>query len=88
MARFSCTECDWVGEGNMVLTAPHPFSENEGDTINGCPQCREANSLRRACDTPGCPRQASNGTPTPDGYVWSCHEHRPAVIARESGEGK
>lgn len=29
------------------------------------------------CDEPGCLHKYSSGTPTPTGYRWTCHEHRP-----------
>lgn len=76
MARFHCTECFWTGPEAQVLTAPNPFAE-ETETMMGCPDCREAGTMRRACDTDGCTLQAGNGTPTDSGYVWSCFAHRP-----------
>lgn len=80
MAKFQCTECRWAGHEDEVLSAPNPFAE-DNETMLGCPDCREANTMRRACDEPGCFLQAGNGTPTGDGsyggYKWSCFEHRP-----------
>jgi len=79
-SRFLCKECDQINEEEAILIAPNPFFPNplvEDDTICGCPDCFEVNSLVRACDTPECGHRATCGTPTKTGYVWSCYEHIP-----------
>lgn len=79
VVKWLCEECKWCGPDEELLRAPNPFSEDETDTMTGCPQCREPNTMGRACDEPGCEQPAGNGTPTPNGYRWSCYPHRPIV---------
>lgn len=78
MAKFRCSECGCGVHEDGVLTAPNPFSE-QPETMMGCPDCREANTMRRACDETGCFKEAGCGTPIPNGYKWSCFEHRPEL---------
>lgn len=68
--------CDWRGTVGSVLTAPSPFS---ADTLQACPACKEVNSIRVACDEPGCWEEVSCGTPTPNGYRQTCGKHAPKV---------
>jgi hypothetical protein len=67
--------CAWVGPTDQILTAPDPF--NEGNTLTACPQCRDVDALVAACFAEGCTKPAGCGTPTPDGYRWSCGDHVP-----------
>lgn len=69
--------CNWHGDSSEVLRAKNPFDEDE--VIEGCPECREINSPRQACDEPGCWKEATCGTPTPEGYRSTCGEHRPKL---------
>ena len=73
---YSCNQrhCDWVGPIKDLLMGKSPF---DGDTIVGCPKCKSIDSVVRTCDYPGCHETTSAGTPTKDGYVWTCHEHVP-----------
>jgi hypothetical protein len=32
------------------------------------------------CDEPGCKKQASAGTPTPERYRWTCYDHKPEAM--------
>ena len=73
--------CDWKGYSTDLLSAENPF--NADNTIYGCPYCKSVNSEMVACDEWGCWEQASCGTPMPDGYRTTCHEHKP-IEATES----
>jgi hypothetical protein len=68
--------CGWVGLQSEALTAPDPF--NEGCELIACPKCREQ-TLNAACDEEGCKDFGTMGTPTPEGYRWTCFEHRPKL---------
>ncbi len=72
--RYLCDNrhCDWIGDESEMLRAPDPF--NEGDMLYACPKCRDQ-SLVLACDEPGCKKQATCGTPTPEGYRRVCGDH-------------
>lgn len=81
MTKYICDECEWKGKDEdllraPLLRAPNPFSE-DGDTMFGCPQCREPNTMIVACDEVGCWEQVSCGTPTPTGYRSTCYRHKP-----------
>ena len=76
--RLFCEECGWVGPQEEVLWAPDPFSSDDTDRIMGCPRCRGAECLIRACEIEGCTRSASIGDIGKDGvYRLTCHEHAP-----------
>lgn len=79
MRKFLCRDCRWQGTEREVLTADNPFAEDDGETMYGCPRCREANTMDIACDEPGCWRKVSCGTPTPNGYRSTCGEHKPTL---------
>lgn len=70
-----CRECDWRGTWGDVLKAPNPFAPEE--EIMGCPDCKAVDdTLRTACYETGCWKEASCGSPYPDGvYRWSCYKH-------------
>lgn len=67
--------CGWRGGYSEVLVAENPFEK--GESITACPNCREIESIVAACDEPDCWSGASCGTPTDNGYRWTCHAHRP-----------
>jgi len=71
--KSKCTECGWVGLDDEILTGPNPFSP-EG-TVNGCPECLSIDTITACCHK--CDKIANCGTPTKDGYVWSCGDHKP-----------
>ena len=75
--RVKCDryKCDWIGEDTEMLTAPHPFQD--GEIINGCPGCKEVDTIVRVCDEPGCNQAATCGTPTESGYRQTCGKHMP-----------
>lgn len=76
-SKWLCEECGWVGQNADLLKASNPFEHD--DILVGCPQCRSANCIVRACDHLGCARAASCGTPTDAGYRHTCGEHRPEI---------
>lgn len=80
MRRYKCTDCHKVTESPVI--GPHPFVE--GETIIGCPDCREVEStLRRVCTFLHCEEIATCGFPTKDGYRHTCGTHY-----REQTEGQ
>ena len=50
--KFKCKECGAIVAHDRVPEAVNPFNRHE--MIFGCPECREVNSLIRACDVDGC----------------------------------
>jgi hypothetical protein len=76
IVQLVCEEwrCRWCGPESEALRAPDPF--NEGDTLIACPKCREQ-TLHTCCDEPTCTMEATCGTPTPEGYRWTCGKHQP-----------
>lgn len=81
LAKFSatkwlCNECDWKGPGEKVLRAPNPFTDGK-ETMYGCPDCREPNTMEAACDEPNCWQRATCGTPTLLAYRHTCYKHKP-----------
>jgi hypothetical protein len=79
MAKCVCSyyRCNWHGDSDEVLRAKNPFDDS--DDIEGCPKCKEIGSVVQACDEPGCWKEVTCGTPTPDGYRSTCGEHSPKV---------
>ncbi len=73
--KIVCEECDWHGTSGELLTAPSPFDRFH--TIAACPNCKEVNYYRTACDEPGCWEPDTMGTPTENGYRRTCYKHRP-----------
>jgi hypothetical protein len=72
-----CQECNWHGVDADLLRAQNPFA-NDSEEMIGCPQCREPNSMRPACDEPDCWEPYTCGTPIPpDGYRCTCSRHKP-----------
>ena len=67
--------CNWTGRYLDVLQAPSPFDET--DVLYACPACRTVDSVRVACDEPGCWRESTCGTNTENGYRRTCGEHLP-----------
>jgi hypothetical protein len=69
-----CENCSWQGEVHELLTASNPFDDS---TIWGCPRCKSVDCFVRACDALECWAQSECGTPTPDGYRFTCSAHKP-----------
>lgn len=62
----------------MFEAINNPF---EADSIiYGCPECKAIDSNVACCDEPGCNEGAGSGTPTREGYRWTCYKHRPQDI--------
>ena len=76
-SRWICRECDWVGRDGEYLTAPNPFDGRV--VVTGCPRCRECDSMESGCQSKGCDKRSSSGTPDVGGfrYVWACWDHSP-----------
>lgn len=78
--RYVCAECGWHGDQPARVSLTLDLGQGEEVSLVVCPQCRGIEStLSRACDEPGCAREASMGTPTPTGYRSTCWDHRPAA---------
>ncbi len=76
-SRWICRECSGVCVDGEYLTAPNPF--DHGDTLTACPHCKEPNTLEGACQSKGCDKSCSSGSPNVGGfrYVWACWDHSP-----------
>lgn len=84
--KYTCAECEWCGPETELLQAQNPFADDI-DTMVGCPNCREPNSMRRSCDEDGCSEVANCGTPTSAGYRMTCSRHQPEVAVLRSAAG-
>ncbi len=73
--KVVCKECNRPMREADLLTAPNPFKP--GETLRGCPHCKQPVGFLGVCDEPGCWDIVSCGTPTPEGYRVTCHKHRP-----------
>lgn len=71
-----CPDCDWKGLDSQVLTAAHPFADG---TIDGCPECREINTIRVACEEPDCWNEGDYAVRLGNRTTWrmacGCWEH-------------
>jgi DNA-directed RNA polymerase subunit RPC12/RpoP len=74
MRKYICEECDHQAQEEQLLRAQNPFADDT-DTIIGCPNCREVNTMAVACDEPDCWDVATCGTTTPAGYRRVCGNH-------------
>lgn len=72
MKRY-CANCGWHGQSSETLQAPNPFERRE--TIAGCPQCLQVETIGVACFEDGCWQQATCGFNTPQGYRHTCGKH-------------
>lgn len=70
-----CENCGNRVAADEVLIAYDPFCE--GQQIEGCPHCRAAERLIRACVVEGCVGRVCSGAPSAHGYryAWTCREH-------------
>lgn len=71
--KWVCSECGCRCFAGDILLATNPFCAEED--IAGCPSCKDINTLRLACDHPGCWEPSSCGYPTDKGYRRTCHKH-------------
>jgi hypothetical protein len=69
--------CGWRGELSQLLRAPNPFDPL--DEVTACPNCKTLEgTTQHACDEPGCWKEVTCGTPTPNGYRSTCGQHNPS----------
>ena len=68
-----CRECDFRIRSGDIKTVPDYGS----GTWTVCTNCSCPESFVSACFYPGCWHETSCGTPTQQGYVHTCGEHRP-----------
>lgn len=68
-----CEHCGWNGLEDDLLMAPNPFMTTYN--IAGCPECKQVECLRYACDHEGCWNKVSKGEPTDEGYRVTCYQH-------------
>lgn len=75
--KVVCEEyrCQWRGLESQVLKAKNPFDPDY--EINGCPSCKEINTIVYACDEPRYWKPVTCGTPTNNGYRSTCGQHKP-----------
>jgi hypothetical protein len=79
--KWRCQECGWMGAPAEALEAPNPFSDADGDTITGCPTCRQVDTMELLCDEEGCSNVSKCGSPTPNGYRQTCGDHHKIALA-------
>ena len=72
--KVRCENCGWHGTLDQALHEKSPFSE---EMLDGCPKCKTADTLRLVCDAFGCAALSTCGTPTANGYRFTCGKHRP-----------
>lgn len=77
--RVGCMYCAYVGPASSWLSAPNPFDPK--DTLDGCPECKSAESTVQLCSTSNCQAEASSGRVTVPGYVYYCNKHYPKESA-------
>ena len=74
--KITCLRCCWKGESEELLKGLNPFEPIM--TIEGCPVCKNVDSCVPVCEQERCWKQATCGTPTPDGsYKSTCVIHKP-----------
>ena len=73
MIQWKCVECNEIIQDADVLHAPNPFNAEE--RLVGCPQCKAAESLLRACDRPGCTEGFTCAWADGDEYRVTCYQH-------------
>ena len=78
--KLKCTECEYIGtiETMDQVTDPKPIEGTTPDIWTICPECRMPEHFISLCDEPGCKKEVTCGTPTPNGgYRQTCSEHKP-----------
>lgn len=73
MNKWRCRSCGWVGVDLLLGTSPF----DPKDIIRGCPKCKVTEFFDYLCDTEGCEQLVSAGTPSKEGYRFTCHRHLP-----------
>lgn len=77
--KIICMECGaklHYSELDLVPD-PNPPPNTEPEVWRVCPKCRIPEQLEPICDEPGCWERSSGGTPTSEGYRWTCYKHHP-----------
>jgi hypothetical protein len=74
-ATYICTNCLSIMSKDAILRATNPFLSN--DEIQGCPICKDVNTLSVKCEAIDCKQLGTMGTPTKEGYRWTCYKHQP-----------
>jgi hypothetical protein len=83
--RWRC-DCSRISHEVDMLYALNPF--DSGDTINGCPHCKQIGQWTEVCDEKGCNDSASSGTPVAGSdYRRTCHKHVPREFCPHCGAG-
>ena len=77
---YRCTGCGNIFHDDDMLRAYQPF--RDGETVYGCPNCKEIEELVGICEAPGCKEDATVGQRWPDGeYRKTCWFHREDLAA-------
>ena len=88
--KIFCEDCGWKGTVKSAdrVIDPKPLPNTEPDHWVVCPDCRAPENMSTACDFEDCWLTATIGTPTNDGYRWTCHKHCPKsnVVKRTAGD--
>jgi hypothetical protein len=74
---WRCTECKWLGPASAIKVVQDPDEADNAWSI--CPECRMAENFDIVCADTECQKIGSCGTPSKDGYKFTCFEHRPTV---------
>lgn len=77
--KLICTDCRTISRESEMLKAINPFDKTQ--KIMGCPNCFAVDQMLFVCDEPGCNRESTCGTPTPEdslvSYRTTCSAHAP-----------
>lgn len=76
---WKCNGCRKTFDAREILSKPSPFDED--DTLEACPRCLQVGGMKQLCEAEGCFDEANCGSPTPDGYKFTCGKHLPEIIA-------
>ena len=76
--KYKCTKCNNICNENEILSDYHPFDPLK--IVNGCPKCKEINSLKHMCSVADCDKIGSWGKDTGESYNYFCLEHFKEVL--------
>jgi hypothetical protein len=83
--KYICDECGWTGTDKQVLEAINPFDDDNAIML-GCPDCRAADHMTKACEHAGCWQRATVGGKHKDGiYKWTCYRHSAFALQEREG---
>ena len=83
-ARCKNWRCNWKGLEQEILLAPNPFDAS--DQLQGCPKCKDINTMLVCCYEAECWEFVDGGEPTPAGYKQACGDHLSRIV--KGGEAK